>query len=120
MQRCRGITISDLGRLDIHSFSYLPGIDATTLRREADAEFEDLAFVVSKPTGIGLFLNLLKGGLGGIVYLDLNDVDILPGLEQDINPAIGGSLLHFYILSHELQDDVHRILEILQYCLLAR
>ena len=97
----------------IHSFSYLPGIDATILRSEADADFEDLAFVVSKPAGIGLFLNLLKGGLGGIVYLDLNDVDILPGLEQDVNPAIGGSLLHFYILSHELQNDVHRILEIL-------
>ncbi len=48
----------------IHSFSYLPGIDATILRSEADADFEDLAFVISKPAGIDLFLNLLKGGLG--------------------------------------------------------
>lgn len=69
----------------IHSFSYLPGIDATILRGEEDADFEDLAFVVSKPVGIGLFLNLLKGGLGSIVYLDLNDVDILPGLEPEVH-----------------------------------
>lgn len=95
------------------SVSYLPGINATVLRGKADADFEDLAFVIGKLPGIGLFLNLLKGGLDGVVYLDLNDVDILSGLEQDVNTTIGGGFLHLYILSHEFQDDVHRILEIL-------
>ena len=93
-------------------FYNFPVLDAAVFRRKADPDFEKPTFVARKAAGIGLVFNLLQSGLHGVVGLDFYDVDILLGLEQDVNPAIGSGLLYLDIFSHEFQDDVHGILEI--------
>ena len=80
---------------------------------EVDADFEYPPAVVGERTGVASLLDLGQGLIRSGVSLDFDDVDVVFGLDEDVYAAVGCRALRFDIFPHQLDDDVHRVLEIL-------
>jgi len=75
----------------------LPAVDAAVGGREVDADFEYPPRVVGERPCVAPLLDLCEGLVRGGVGLDLDDVDVVAGLDQDVDPAVGGRALRLHI-----------------------
>ena len=81
-------------------------------RREVHADFEQLAGVFGKRCGVSLFVYLPQRIRGTPVQLDFYHVDIIGGLDQQVDTAAVCGVLNLHVKAEHLEQDVHRILEI--------
>lgn len=69
-------------------FRNFPVLNPPGCGGEAYADLEEFSLVADKRPCIALVLNLLQGRFGGVVNLQLDDVDVVPGLEQQVYPVV--------------------------------
>ena len=65
----------------------LPAVDGMGLGGEVDAEFDDSLAGGEERLVIALFLYLLEGDFRRLVALELDDIDIFVGVENDVYAA---------------------------------
>ena len=90
----------------------LPTVDAAVCGGEVHADSEHSSRVVGERAGVAFLFDLREGVVRGGVGLDLYDVDVVLGLDEDVDAAVGGRALCLDIFSHQLDDDVYRVLEV--------
>lgn len=72
----------------INSFLFrFPAVDGMGLGGEVDAEFDDLLAGGEERLVVALFLYLLEGDFRRLVALELDDIDIFVGIENDVYAA---------------------------------
>ncbi len=98
---CRIIDLNDL-----------PAVDAAVCGGEVHTDSEHSSRVVGERAGVAFLFDLREGFVRGGVGLDLDDVDVVLGLDEDVDAAVGGRALCLDIFPHQLDDDVHRVLEV--------
>ena len=79
---------------------------------EVDAEFDDLLAGGEERLVVALFLYLLESDFRRLVTLELDDIDIFVGVENDVYAAARCVVLSLDIESHHLEHHRHRVLEV--------
>ena len=88
------------GWLAYHPLAYVP-----LLGVEADAYLYQSAAVHGVGDEVAFLVNLLQGGLGGVVQLELEDVDDVLRLHHGVRPSVRTAHFGVSELAHELEDD---------------
>ena len=83
------------------SWINLPVLNATGLRGEADADFDNFPAVRKIGSGILSLINLTESLLGGVIILQLDDIDIVFGIDHYVYSAVGG--LHLRSVSKPIR-----------------
>ena len=97
----------------INSAYHLPVVDSTRLRGEVYADFVESARVCHVGTGVALVLDLLQGGGSRAVQLELEDVDVVVGLDDAVYPSLALLLLRVHdVKAHQPQDKVERVMKV--------
>ena len=73
--------------------------------------------VGGKGRAVVLFFYLAQGGIGCLVNLQLEYIDIVACLHHYVHAAIGSMPLNVYIQAHQLEQHIYHVLEI--YLLVA-
>lgn len=71
----------------------LPVGDVAFLGRETDADLGDGSSVESVLVGIAFAVNLVEGGIYGVVVFQFHDVDTLRHLQSDVAAPLGRRFL---------------------------
>ena len=90
----------------------LPAVNGVGLGGEVDAEFDDLLAGGEERLVVAFFLYLLEGDFRRLVALELDDIDIFVGVENDVYAAARCVILGLDIESHHLEHHRHRVLEV--------
>ena len=76
---------------------HFPPINPPGLAGKIDTNFIYSAAIMLKRLGILLVFYLLEGIFGRLVKLELDDVNIILYLDEQVDAAIAGMMLHFCI-----------------------
>ena len=82
-----------------------PLLDIAGLGREVHADLEDLPIVSGERWGVAFLLDLPQGLLGGSVELELHDIYIAIGLQDEVYTPVRGMVLHLRVQADQLEDD---------------
>ena len=91
---------------------YFPLRDAAGCRGEIDAYLVDDAAIALEGLGILLRLYLLKGCIGTLVYLQLKNVDVIGGLDEDVHATVGRMTLHIDIETEKPEPGPKGVLQV--------
>ena len=91
----------------------LEPVNRSLLRREVDAQGNDLAAVGSVGLGIALIRNLVQSLLCRTVELELDDIDVLGALHYTVYASLTRLLLrHGAVEGQHTDDEVEGVLEV--------
>lgn len=79
---------------------------------EVGPDPEDLPAVGEEGPVVAFLVDLVQGVVGILVTLELQDIDEFVCLDEGVDASVGGVALDLYLLAHQLEHHVHRVLEV--------
>ena len=84
---------------------YQPPLDIPGLGGEIRADLENLPVVSGEGQGVAFLVDLPQSLLCGSVQLELHDIDVAVGLQDEVDASVRGVVFHLRVQPDQLEDD---------------
>lgn len=89
---------------------YNPLVYTSCLLAEIHTHLDDFPSVCRKGSGIAFLFDLPHGFFGRSLQFELHDIDVVGGFQYEIHPSPCGTVFHFGMESHQLENNVQDVL----------